>query len=130
MTTLRDLEVKNTRDAEAIAGYKKQIAQLAACIQDREGRIRRRLPIIERVNKQEVSEFELALLRAKQRGVLRGDQTYHHRDGQTQVTHVNGKYILSVNGIPTFASPNLELLSETFFMDYPEAKIFLSADDT
>ncbi len=127
--TIRDLEIKNTRDAEMISLYKKQIAQLAACIKDREGRIDRRQPVIDRISQQEETDFTHALAKAQDRGLMVNGAKYYHRDGFTRVAQLNGKFVLFMNDAPEMASNDLGMLSQSFFFEYPEAKVFLQADD-
>jgi len=127
--TALELQIKSNSDLEMIQIYKKQIAQLAACIADREGRISRRQPIIERISEREKRDFLIRLNRAKDDAI--GDDfvvgaKFRSGADKFEVTlfdAANGIYsVQDINtGRSVVAGKDLQTIAEVFFFDYPAA---------
>lgn len=124
--TSLELAVKNTDDAEMISLYKKQIAQLAACIAEREGRIERRTKVINTISEREQAEFRMKLYRAKDDA----DDTFQigskYRSGpfKFEVKDLKNGIIgvVSEDGERVVVSGrDVKTLAEVFFFDYPAA---------
>lgn len=124
--TSLELAVKNTDDAEMISLYKKQIAQLAACIADREARIDRRAKVIQQISEKEQAEFRMKLYRAKDDA----DDTFQignrYRSGpfKFQVKDLNNGVIGVVSEESdrvVVSGRDLKTVAEVFFFDYPAA---------
>lgn len=120
-----ELEIKNAKDANMISQYKKQIAQLAACISDREGRIERRKPVIAKISAREAAEFNSNLEQASQNPDLVVGAYYYGKSGYFTVTKDGPRYMvinLATNHIPV-AGNDISLVSQAFYYDYPEVKV-------
>lgn len=123
------LAMRNTDDAERIGLYKKQIAELAACINEREARVERRTKVIDQLNYRLQADFNLKLSRASDDASLTplavGDRYREGadsfvviglKDGVIGVTHTDsGRVVVSGKDLIT--------ISKVFFFDHPAAQL-------
>lgn len=129
--TAAELEQKNYNDSVFIDTYKKQLNRLAQLISEREARIERRKPIIEKIHAREVAEFQAKVETAKARAnksPLQVGKSYSMgadvEMGGTCVTVANARdlYLLLLpSGRSVLSGKDLVYLSEMFFIEYPGA---------
>lgn len=123
--TAAELEQKNYNDSVFIDIYKKQLNRLAQLITEREARIERRKPIIEKIHLREQAEFDAKMETAKARAnkaPLQVGKSYGFADGMITVVHARDLCILMYpSGKSALSGKDLVYLSEVFFFDYPGA---------
>lgn len=126
--TIQELAQKSTADANMIALYKKQIAQLAACIADREARILRRDPVIQKISLRQQTEFNHKIYRAAddaRDAPLQVGQRYRVGPDFLTVSQKGDIFTVQFDNEPgpRISGKDLETMSKVFFFDFPAATL-------